>query len=140
LAALYVALRGSEDYPKVATSYPRRMDVKVVPFRIHLRDDIDALDCQRTFERMLELVQAVPGLRGIEGLPVTTEASSPSSCSIPVNLLPNGDGNPGILRHRSSQTRIFHVIRHHCRRHGPPVRVASTWPRVVRVSEWGDTA
>jgi heme-degrading monooxygenase HmoA len=43
------------------------MGVKVVLFRIHLRDDIDAAAYQRAFERMLELVQAVPGFRGIEG-------------------------------------------------------------------------
>ena len=43
------------------------MGVKVVLFRIHLRDDIDAGAYQRAFERMLELVQAVPGFRGIEG-------------------------------------------------------------------------
>jgi heme-degrading monooxygenase HmoA len=43
------------------------MGVKVVLFRIHLRDDIDADAYQRTFERMIALVQAVPGFRGIEG-------------------------------------------------------------------------
>jgi heme-degrading monooxygenase HmoA len=41
--------------------------VKVVLFRIRLRDDIDAAAYQATFERMLELVSAVPGFRGIEG-------------------------------------------------------------------------
>jgi heme-degrading monooxygenase HmoA len=41
--------------------------VKVVLFRTRLRDDIDAGAYQRAFERMLELVQEVPGFRGIEG-------------------------------------------------------------------------
>jgi heme-degrading monooxygenase HmoA len=41
--------------------------VKVVLFRIHLRDDIDAAAYQATFERMFELVSALPGFRGIEG-------------------------------------------------------------------------
>jgi heme-degrading monooxygenase HmoA len=43
------------------------MGVKVVLFRIHLRDDIDPAAYQQTFERMLELAQGVPGFRGIEG-------------------------------------------------------------------------
>jgi heme-degrading monooxygenase HmoA len=43
------------------------MDVKVVLFRIRLRDDIDAAAYQRIFERMFELVQTVPGFRGIDG-------------------------------------------------------------------------
>lgn len=55
------------DYPQVSVSGPRRMDVKVVLFRIHPRGDIDAGAYQQTFERMLELVQEVPGFRGIEG-------------------------------------------------------------------------
>lgn len=41
--------------------------MKVVLFRTHLRDDIDAAAYQRTFERMFELVSAIPGFRGIEG-------------------------------------------------------------------------
>jgi heme-degrading monooxygenase HmoA len=43
------------------------MGMKVVLFRIHLRDDIDAAAYQQAFGRMLELVQEVPGFRGIEG-------------------------------------------------------------------------
>jgi heme-degrading monooxygenase HmoA len=43
------------------------MGVKVVFFRIYLRDDIDAAAYQSTFERMLELVQVIPGFRGIDG-------------------------------------------------------------------------
>lgn len=41
--------------------------MKVVLFRIHLRDDIDATAYQHTFERMFELVSMIPGFRGIEG-------------------------------------------------------------------------
>jgi heme-degrading monooxygenase HmoA len=41
--------------------------VKVVLFHIRLREDINQPEYQRTFERMLELVSAVPGFRGIEG-------------------------------------------------------------------------
>jgi len=41
--------------------------VKVVLFRTHLRDDIDAAAYQHTSERMFELVSAIPGFRGIEG-------------------------------------------------------------------------
>jgi len=41
--------------------------VKVVLFRIHLRDDIDAAAYQATFERMYELVSALPGFLGIDG-------------------------------------------------------------------------
>lgn len=41
--------------------------MKVVLFRMRLRDDIDAAAYQRTFEQMFELVQAVPGFRGIDG-------------------------------------------------------------------------
>jgi heme-degrading monooxygenase HmoA len=41
--------------------------MKVVLFHTRLRDDINAAEYQHTFERMLELVSAVPGFRGIEG-------------------------------------------------------------------------
>ena len=43
------------------------MGVKVVLFRVHPRDDIDTAAYQQTFAQMLELVQDVPGFRGIEG-------------------------------------------------------------------------
>jgi heme-degrading monooxygenase HmoA len=45
----------------------RRIDVKVVLFRIHLREDIDAAAYQAVFEQMLEAVSTISGFRGIEG-------------------------------------------------------------------------
>ncbi len=41
--------------------------MKVVLFHIRTREDIDQAEYQRTFERMVELVSAVPGFRGIDG-------------------------------------------------------------------------
>ena len=41
--------------------------MKVVLFRIRVREDIDQAEYERTFERMLELVSTVPGFRSIEG-------------------------------------------------------------------------
>jgi heme-degrading monooxygenase HmoA len=41
--------------------------MKVVLFHIRTREDIDQVDYQRTFERMVELVSAMPGFRGIDG-------------------------------------------------------------------------
>lgn len=41
--------------------------MKVVLFRIQVREDVDEPEYQRTFERMLELVSEIPGFRGIEG-------------------------------------------------------------------------
>jgi heme-degrading monooxygenase HmoA len=41
--------------------------VKVVLFRIHLREDIDAAAYEATFGRMLEAVSTISGFRGIEG-------------------------------------------------------------------------
>ena len=41
--------------------------MKVVLFKIRVREDIDQAEYQRTFEQMLELVSPVPGFRSIEG-------------------------------------------------------------------------
>ena len=41
--------------------------MKVVLFKIRVREDIDQAEYERTFEQMLELVSTVPGFRSIEG-------------------------------------------------------------------------
>jgi heme-degrading monooxygenase HmoA len=41
--------------------------MKVVLFHARTRDDIDRVEYERTFGRMVELVSAMPGFRGIEG-------------------------------------------------------------------------
>jgi heme-degrading monooxygenase HmoA len=41
--------------------------MKVVLFHTRPRHDINEVEYQRTFERMLELVSAIPGFRSIEG-------------------------------------------------------------------------
>lgn len=41
--------------------------MKVVLFHVRAREDINEVEYQRTFERMVELVSAMPGFRGIEG-------------------------------------------------------------------------
>jgi heme-degrading monooxygenase HmoA len=41
--------------------------MKVVLFHIRTREDINEADYQRTFERMVEIVSAMPGFRGIDG-------------------------------------------------------------------------
>jgi heme-degrading monooxygenase HmoA len=41
--------------------------MKVVLFHARTRDDIDQAEYERTFGRMVELVSAMPGFRGIEG-------------------------------------------------------------------------
>ena len=41
--------------------------MEIVLFKIRTRPDLDAEEYQRTFERMLELVSAIPGFAGIEG-------------------------------------------------------------------------
>ena len=44
--------------------------MKVVLFKIRVREDIDQAEYERTFEQMLELVSTVPGFRSIEGFAV----------------------------------------------------------------------
>ncbi len=41
--------------------------MKVVLFKIRVREDIDQAEYERTFEQMLELVSTMPGFRSIEG-------------------------------------------------------------------------
>ncbi len=41
--------------------------MKVVLFHARVREDANKPEYEHTFERMLELVQAIPGFRGIEG-------------------------------------------------------------------------